>query len=74
MQVLLIAGTALGARQPVFDFHARVPPLGAARGRADPRLLHGPDGNAGISLSARNQRGSQVGLAPTERRSALLGL
>ena len=26
-----------------------VPPLGAARGRADPRLLHGPDGNAGIS-------------------------
>jgi hypothetical protein len=62
------------SRQPVFDFHARVPPLGAARGRADPRLLHGPDGNAGISLSAGNQRGPQVGLAPTERRSALLGL
>jgi hypothetical protein len=51
-----------------------VPPLGAARGRADPRLLHGSDGNAGIPLSAHNQRGLPSGPGPPERRSALLGL
>jgi hypothetical protein len=62
------------SRQPVFDFHARSTsswaPLAAEPTRAcytDRTVMRA------FPLSARNQRGFQVGLAPTERRSALLG-
>jgi hypothetical protein len=50
------------------------PPLGAARGRADPRLLHGPDGDPAIPVSARNQRGLPSGSGPHGTPFGTVGL